>query len=84
LKVIYRREFSVSSIAFSNRRVIHLRDHDARDDFCITGNTVGYDREKVPTKSEVISAESEIVSVKSRIVLVESGMVLMESESVLE
>jgi hypothetical protein len=35
LKIIYWREFSVMFDAFSNRRVTHLRDHDARDDFGI-------------------------------------------------
>jgi hypothetical protein len=27
------REFLVMFVTFSNRRVTHLRDHDARDDF---------------------------------------------------
>jgi hypothetical protein len=34
LIIIYRREFLVMSVAFSNRRVTHLRDLDARDGFC--------------------------------------------------
>jgi hypothetical protein len=37
LKVIYQREFSVMSVAFSNHRVTYKRDHDAREDFGIIG-----------------------------------------------
>jgi hypothetical protein len=86
LKIIYWREFSVMSVAFSYRRVTHLRDHDARDNFGIIRkhHVILYEREKVPTKSEIVSAESKIVSMKSGIVSVEFGMVLMESESVSE
>jgi hypothetical protein len=40
LIIIYRREFFVMSVAFSNRRVTHLRDLDAQDGLVIFGNTV--------------------------------------------
>jgi hypothetical protein len=58
-------------VAFSNRRITHLRDHDARDDFGTIWKhrVMFYERErKVPTKSKIVSAESEIVLVKSGIV----------------
>jgi hypothetical protein len=65
------------SVAFSNHRVTHLRDHDARDDFGIIWkhHVIFYERGKVPTKSEIVLVKSEIVSV-------ESGMVPTESRSV--
>jgi hypothetical protein len=74
------------SIAFSNRRVTHLRDHNARDDFGIIWKhcVMLYERGKVQIKSEIVSVESKKVSVKSEIVLVESGMVPTESGSVSE
>jgi hypothetical protein len=84
--VIYRREFSILSVMFSNGRVTHLRDLDARDGFVIIRKQrVMFMREgKVPTKSKIVSVESEIVLVKSRIVSVESNMVSLESGSVSE
>jgi hypothetical protein len=73
-------------VAFSNRRVTHLRDLDARDGFgIIRKQCVMFMREgKVPTKSKIVSTESEIILVKSEIVSMLSGMVLTESRSVLE
>jgi hypothetical protein len=84
--IIYRRELSIMSVAFSNHRVTHLRDLDARDGFgIIRKQCVMFMREgKVPTKSEIVLAESKIVLVKSKIVSVESRMVPTESESVSE
>jgi hypothetical protein len=38
--IIDRIEFSVMSVASSNRRVTHLRDLDARDGLVISGNAV--------------------------------------------
>jgi hypothetical protein len=56
LMVIYQREFSVMSVAFSNYRVTHLRDLDARDGFgIIQKQCVMFMREiKVPTKSKIL------------------------------
>jgi hypothetical protein len=50
--IIYQREFSVMPVMFSNRRVTHLRDLDARDGFCNIQKhcMMIYERGRVPTK----------------------------------
>jgi hypothetical protein len=84
LMIIYRREFSVMSVAFSNRRVTHLRYLIAQDGLVLFENTVWWFMRQVivPTKSELVSEDSKIVSVESKIVSMEFERVSMKSRSV--